>query len=620
MSALASALAALVVGHALSAGCPSPVAVYTAGTRREPLCPAAAEAAGMTVLELGDAWAPYPLDGAARSQGAEPPAYRAAYLALADGRFDEAPEGELAADDRFLELFGIPPNGTRVLAMMDDDARHRCHDQISDAALEAAPLPLRYERADRAKARRAALARDRKQVAAYLRRFGLDDPAALATRAPSYAHLVARLERAEAIDAAIRGLQEHLRCDGLLGDRAREGTYDWPTREAVDLFQRRHVIVASGELEADTREALITPSRELDFRLALRFLRQRVADAAGLIADGSARGESEPVLGRVLDEPALRYQGAYPPLADGAHDSLATATEAAALGLGWTSFDSARAGLRRALADEHGRVAVYLPPPPPYQRPGTRVRAVIDPGDVDYDYPFTKSGMRLTKPVERRPVLILYAEVEGREIPLVRWPTTIGGWQEEKLGSGAVVHRYKGSDVGTRLWRDLVVAPAWYPPDSTPDDDLVRATGKGWRLKEDLIGPSYRSAYGMVMLIHHRPIPQGDRTVWYDHGIRTHGSVNYRSILQGSSHGCHRLYNQHAIRLTTFLLRTQPYRVRGRIDEAYRHVVRYKGRRWVISRDERGYAYELTPPVPIEVLAGTPVGARKTPPTETRWR
>jgi hypothetical protein len=360
-------------------------------------------------------------------------------------------------------------------------------------------------------------------------------------------------------------------------------------------------------------------SRELDLRVALRMLRARVADAAGLIADGSARGEQGQVLGRVLDEPALRYQGAYAPLVDGAYDSLSPATEAAALALGWTSFRAVRDWLRRH-AGAQARAAVLLPAAPPYLRPGTRLRAEIDAGDVDYDYPYNARGVRLARPVDRRPVLVLYAEVGGAWVPLVRWPTTIGGWQEERLSSGAIVRRYKGSDVGLRVWRELVVAPVWYPPRSTPPDDLVGVFDGRRRLKEELIGPSYRSAYGMVMLVHERDLgaARGEGR-WYDAGIRTHGSANYGSILKGSSHGCHRLYNVHVLRLATYILKTQGYAARGSIDESLRRVIRAHGRRWDLEREQRGFLFELESPIPVEVLPGTPVGARKTPPKGARW-
>ena len=169
-------------------------------------------------------------------------------------------------------------------------------------------------------------------------------------------------------------------------------------------------------------------------------------------------------------------------------------------------------------------------------------------------------------------------------------------------------------------WRELVVAPVWYPPRATPPDDLVGVFDGRRRLKEELIGPSYRSAYGMVMLVHERDLgAERGEDRWYDAGIRTHGSANYGSILKGSSHGCHRLYNVHVLRLATYILKTQRYAARGEIDEALRRVVRARGRRWDLEREQRGFLFELEPPIPVEVLPGTPVGARKTPPKGARW-
>ena len=47
-------------------------------------------------------------------------------------------------------------------------------------------------------------------------------------------------------------------------------------------------------------------SRELDFRLALRVLRERVVDATGLVEDGTAQTGPLPILGRMLDPEAMR--------------------------------------------------------------------------------------------------------------------------------------------------------------------------------------------------------------------------------------------------------------------------------------------------------------------------
>lgn len=570
--------------------CADAVQVFRAGEETAKQCPDEARAAGMTVIDLGDDWAPYPLYGAAVAAGVAPPRYRDTFVALAGGDLKGDPQAER---DRYLELYGVPPNLRVVLAMMDDAARHRCHDAVDDAALATVAVPQRVESREHADDRRRELARLRAQIDGALRHHGLTDPADLAAKSPGYARRLERLARAEQRAATIAAIQQHLVCDGLLPAGDARGEFDRPTALALAVYQRRHWIVGSGELDADTRDAMRAGSRELDFRLALRVLRARVVDAAGLLEDGSAGNDWGTVLGRQLDPEDMRYR-ADGPLPHAAADLVAPATEAAAVALGWHDFESARAFLRAHLDHDH-RVAVPLPPPPPYHGPATALRAVVEPGDP-------AAG--------RRPVLIVYAADGDRELALVRWPTTVGGWKPEKRADGRIVRAFKASDAGPRVWRDLVVTPAWYAPPSTPDDDLVGVRDGRWTVKQDLIGPGYRSAYGLVMLVHHEQVEHAGHTHMLDHGIRTHGSVSYRSILTGDSHGCHRLYNHHALRLTTFLLRHRAHAVRGPLAETYARHVRYRGRVWSIFRDERGFAYELTPPVPLEVHRG----ARPRPP------
>lgn len=562
--------------------CEHKAAVYRGGRTIGERCPDELRAASLTAIDLGDTWAPYPFDGAAIAAGVAPPSYRDTFIALADQRFGG---DTLAAKDHDLELYGITPSPRVVLAAMDDTARHSCHDAIDDDPLRAVQVPLRREDPSDAQARRKTQARRLAYIAAVIAKRGLADPAELAAQSPAYARLVAAAERDTIRLGAIAALQAHLVCDGLL-QRA-SGIVDGATRQALASYQRRHWIVAHGELDADTRDAMIAGSRELDFRLALRLLRQRVADAAGLIEDGSARNAWGTVLGRQLDPADLRYEGDDPPLANGAPDSISPATEAAARALGWLDFATTRDGLRTILTADAHTVAVALPPPLAYHSRTLPLRAVIDRHDAD-----------------ERATLTLYAQTGDGELALVRWPTTVGGWKPEKLANGWVVKKKKPSDTGPRVWRDLVVAPVWFAPDGTPDDDLVGSRDGHWAVKEDLIGPGYRSAYGLVMLIHHQPVILRDGTHMLDHGIRTHGSVSYRSILVGDSHGCHRLYNHHVLRLANFLLRNHSYVVHGAAEEHYVRRVRRHGQRWVIRRDERGFRYELTPPVPIEVGRG----------------
>jgi hypothetical protein len=219
--------------------------------------------------------------------------------------------------------------------------------------------------------------------------------------------------------------------------------------------------------------------------------------------------------------------------------------------------------------------------------------------------------------VNRRPTFVIYARHEGRDIPLVRWNTTIGGWQPEVNPQGGVGLRYKASDVGPRVWRDVIASPAWLPPASTPDDELLRRRGASYTVHRSITGPGYDSAYGLAMVVHH--VVQGDgsrETDWGDRGIRSHGSVSYRSILRGYSHGCHRLFNHLAVRMTSFLLTHRNHVVRGRLPANYRRVFQPEGAPSPLALEvtTRGYQYELTPPVPVEVLQGNLL-AGENPPT-----
>ena len=178
----------------------------------------------------------------------------------------------------------------------------------------------------------------------------------------------------------------------------------------------------------------------------------------------------------------------------------------------------------------------------------------------------------------------------------------------------------KASPVGRFYWRDLVAAPAWFPPPTTPDRELVRRGASGrWTADEDAVGPGYRSAYGLVALLHNRAlVTSAGATDFHDVDIRTHGSGNYRSILRGGSHGCHRLFNHLAIRLGGFLLAHTETMRQGTIDQRYQRTLHWKGRSVKIRAETRGYRYELVSPVPVDVLPGRTVRSKAVdrPPSE----
>jgi hypothetical protein len=368
------------------------------------------------------------------------------------------------------------------------------------------------------------------------------------------------------------------------------------------------------KLDEDTRAALQLDSHELDFRLALRVLRERVVDAAGVIEDGTAGAGPQPVLGRLLDPPAMRAARGSTPLPDAAPDLVAADTEAAAKAVGWIDAASTRAFLERHPSGV--RVALALPPPPAYHTPHMDLSAVVDRGDVFYDDtppPFRRIA-------RHRPALIVYVDDHGTKRPLVRWPTTIGGWADQRLPDGTLVQRWKESDVGPRVWRDLYAGPTWLPPKSTPDQELVKNLYNGhWALKSEIFGPGPHAAYGMVLLEHLQRVRLKDGTERLDdNGIGTHGSASVTSIVNGTSHGCHRLYNQLAVRLGDFLLRHRDHVVRGEQllprEDRYKRIVFHNDESFKAEVNTRGFLYELTPPVPVNVLKGNILSHRKTPP------
>jgi peptidoglycan hydrolase-like protein with peptidoglycan-binding domain len=591
---LATALALAPSPAAARPACEA-IAVWRDGKHAGTVCRAEATARGLTVIDLRDDWVPPILAAAPDGTG---PGYRTTYVALAQERFaDAGADGEHAARDRYLELFGIAPSLGVVRARLGDEPRHRCHAAIDDAALAAftrriaeEPIPSAKAKVARARALRAWLDAERA-------RRKLPDLDALGAKNASFRRTVALLAAREARLAAVRAIQAHLACDGLLQARPIDAAYTWQTSTAVERFQRGAMLVPTAILDAPTRAVLALDSRERDLRTALRVLRARVTAATGLIEDGTAGAGPGTVLGRALELDAAWGPRGHTALAGAAPDLISRATEAAARALGWRDVESVRAFLDRlASAESASRlVAVPLPARPAYHGPRMQLSIEIDRGDVWRD------PVPRWRAVKRRPALIVYTTSGDRRIPLARWPTTIGGWQAEK-GIG-ITRRWKESPVGPRIWRDLYVGPVWLPPASTPDRELVRPIFGRYVLARERLGPSYRAAFGMISFVHLAEARRRGRVETYDQGIRTHGTGNVASLANGTSHGCHRLLGLHAVRLASFVLAHREHVRHGDARTYYRRVVRYGGS-FRVSMDSLGYRIELASPLPVEVLPG----------------
>jgi hypothetical protein len=530
------------------AGC-EVVEVFAAGAPAGAVCVDEATARGLTVIDLSDAWTPRVFQPDPRT--GEVPMYRARYLELA----------RAASAD--LGLHGVHTAMSVLADRLRDEERRAC-----GAAVDRAPL-----------------------VAA----------AEAWSAAPDAASRRAALGRADE-GPALRAIQAELACEGHLKASAVDGSMGARTRAALEAFRRRNLIVGGG-LDGDTLAALALGGDELAFRGLLRGLRERVAEAAGLVEDGSAAGEAGLVADRALD--LSRFAPAGEPLDDAAPDLVSQAADAAARALGWTSPDAARAFL--AERGEAGlralRVAVALPPAPAYHSATMDLSVEIDRGDVARDHGAGRPGEG------RGPTLVLRARDGVVNRPLLRWSTTIGGWKKERTEDGEIALAYKESDVGDRVWRRIIASPAWMPPDSTPETDLLRELKDGtFALKRDLIQPGHRNAYGLAMIIHEEEREDDDGPEWLDHGIRTHGSVDFKSIGRGTSHGCHRLHNGLVLRLTGFLLEHRAHRARGTLRAGYQRTLEWEGQTIEVDVPTRGTLYELDPPVPVRVLPGRVTG------------
>src|SRR4029077_781316 len=115
-------------------------------------------------------------------------------------------------------------------------------------------------------------------------------------------------------------------------------------------------------------------------------------------------------------------------------------------------------------------------------------------------------------------------------------------------------------------WRNVVSGPVWIAPTSTPIRTLVkwkRVHGATQQVVNyDEVGPGYLSAYGLVAA--YNVVPGKDGKPDWDNGVRVHGSSEILSLKQDKySHGCHRLMNNRALRLYSWVLQHRPVKIVG---------------------------------------------------------
>jgi hypothetical protein len=617
-----------------------------------------AVASGLLDVDLTDAWAPFIFSESDRPGGeTKPNRYRRAFVALAndwaspddiflDSReanyavlmaaglpgteeMAQSPQGKRILDEarralhlrhepNFLEPYGIPPTFPVLRTRIEEDKTRTCYSSLDLAGLAAFDGMVTFQSREQArreyneatgdaawvdkqiaKAKDAADAsvRDRDE---WLKLIAAEDPKA--------GLRIERFRRGQTRLRAIRAAQARLACEGLLPPRAKhvDGQFDLATNEALAAWERKNNIFGWGFLGGETLAALQRPPLDLHFDTFRRILMERVAAAAGIIEDGSVSGRSRPA----TYKDAKGVEHPVPNL-------IADYTDALVAGLGVRTADDMLRVMQAFGTQGMKRLHVAFPPPklPPYYSDKMDLSVEIDRGDVWYDFPYDEKGKPIAQPRLTFPSLTLFVTWKKQKIPLCRWRTTIGSWRSEMRPNGKVYFRYKNSDVGPRVWKDIVAGPVWIPPEGTPAKDLL--TRKTWDRDEgattvvntDVMGPGYQSAYGLVMAIHH--LKRG--STFFDNQIRTHGSVDYTSIARRFSHGCHRLVNSRAVRLFDFVLRHRAFHRVGNVPITLRRHFEHEGKAYHYALGTRGYYYELSPPLPVMVTVGRIMGKVQRP-------
>lgn len=591
-----------------------PVPLWEGGQVRRQVDAAKAAEEGYLVIDLGEAWTPYIFTERANpKEESKPNAYRSTYLALARGAFPDDHHGERARQDQYLELYGIAPT-LRLLRQRLAAMQARGCDSIDRQAVQDFQGFLAYKHNDVARAQSRRYQVLTRVLEEALGPAALTELAAIDTRQLDDKNRRRLAEYQELAPEArvIEAVQARLQCEGYAADKGKmtPGGLDWSTHQALAEFERRHRIYGWGFIGKDTLKALRHSSLELERRALVRVLTERAMHAAGVVEDGSAiDAKGKPATYRRRDGNVVPVPNLEAAIRREVVRAFALDTPAkAALWL-----ENIARGQPRQW------VAIRAPELPEYYAGDMELEVVIDRGDVWYEFPFDAEGKARPQPVERRPRLVLLARYAGQSIPLVRYGTTIGGWRSEKV-EGEIMWKYKNSPPGPRVWSQIVAAPVWLPPDGTPARSLLkRVPGQSGAAayKPDFheVGPSYASAYGLVAAYHKkfRKREDGTLVIGGDEGIRTHGSVDYMSIMRRHSHGCHRLHNHLAVRMMSFILAHRPHKRSGMQKISTARTLVHEGHVYQLPIKHGGYVFQLQRPVHVNVLQGRIRGSRGVP-------
>jgi hypothetical protein len=558
-----------------------------------------ARSRGLTIVDLSDDWVPYIFWS--RTPGKDDYQendFLDDYVDLANDRIDVDGVALPKSERNYFEVYGIPPSLGVLRQRFLGDEKKECYRSLEYGLFKEYYGPIRIvdpqgsgHEEKRYQSARAAFRRALRQARVKTLKELLERP--------EHRKVAETFQKHDWIHRAMVEMQRRLVCEGMFGrtpPREKPGVITWATNQALRTFERKHNIYGWGMVFQPTSEALGRTPLENNYESLKRVLTERVVSAAGILEDGTA--------GKAFYRSASGEKVRVRNLID-------EFTRAIIREMGLASPERALEFMREHddKSLQHLFVAVRLPPVPEYYAGHMDLSVVTDRGDVWYEFPFDEKGRRKNQPRGRMPHLTLFVSSGGQSIPLVRWQTTIGGWQPE-MRHDEEYYKYKVSDVGPRIWRNIVAGPVWVPPPNTPSRDMVKVRpvrGSAQPIvAHQAFGPGYASAYGLVAAFH-------VTKAGHDNQVRTHGSVNYMSILSSFSHGCHRLFNFRAVRLFSFVLSHRRFERKGQSKLGYSSLFDHKGEDFNINLATRGYYYELKPPVPVNVLEGNIRGELKEP-------
>jgi len=595
-----------------------PVDLWKNGQKVGQIDAQGSEAGSYVFIDLGEGFTPILFsDGVGPKGEPLPHLFRPTYLALARGEFPKDPYGERAQRDKYLELYGINPTLNVMRKRMHWASELECSKTLDLSAIANFNGVVAYEGPAQSLQTRERYMVSRVWVERFLAKQGVTDPTLIdpeQLKEGEKGQLKYYLREHDDFEA-IKAAQDRLQCEGYFKGKGKylKGAFDWSTHEALAEFERRHRVFSWGAMGPDTLEALRMDTRAAEHETLIRVLTERAIHAFGAMEDGSAKkSDGTPITFKGADGKMHEVPNLEAELRSAVIEAFGLKDPEASM-----AFLDALGELPK---DGHRYVALPGPARPEYYSSDMDLSVSIDRGDVWYEFPYDENGVEKPQPVSRRPRTTIFVNYLDQRIPIATFGTTIGGWRSELIENN-VFWKYKDSPKGEVLWEEIVSAPVWLPPNTTPPRDLLKRREKRkpdepkYEVNYHETGPSYASAYGLVAA-YHRPFRRsedGSVRITGDEGIRSHGSVDYMSIMRRHSHGCHRLHNHIAVRLFAFVVHHRPHHREGHQPTNFVFNFEYEEEPYSVQIKQGGYVFKLERPIFVMVEEGRIRGSVENP-------